>query len=110
MRKLLALLLLLPGLADAAMKVSIVQAAAATGTPTFTQDFTDSTTFAGATPKCAIITSTAASSNNSSTATIQQMVGFVASAQASVGIVDNDATSTNTAGYANYTTQSYSMP
>lgn len=110
MRKLLALLALLPGFADAAMKVSVVQAAAGTGTPTFTQDFTDSTTFGGATPKCAIVLGSAATANNSSTANIQSTIGFIASAQASIGISDNDAVSTNTAGYANYSTQAYSMP
>lgn len=107
---LLALLAFLPMAANAAMKVSIVQAAAATGTPTFTQDFTDSTTFGGATPKCAIVLGSAATANNSSTANIQSTIGFIASAQASIGISDNDAVSTNAAGYANYSTQAYSMP
>lgn len=111
MRALLALLCLLPGLANAAMKVSIVQAAAATGTPTFTQDFTDATTFGGATPKCAIVLGSAATTNDSSTATIQTTIGFVASStQASIGISDNDAVSTNSSGYANYSTQAYSLP
>ena len=111
LKKCLALLLLLPGLANAAMKVSIVQAAAATGTPTFTQDFTDSTTFGGATPKCAIVLGSAATANDSSTATIQATIGFVASStQASIGISDDDAVSTNSSGYANYSTQAYSMP
>lgn len=113
MRKLLALLCLLallPSLAQAAMKVAIVSATAANGTPTYTQDFTDSATFAGATPKCAIILGSAATAEDASTANIQSTIGFVAGAQASIGISDNDAVSTNSSSYANYATQAYSLP
>lgn len=111
MRKLLlALLAFLPMAANAAMKVSIVSATAANGTPTYTQDFTDSTTFAGATPKCAIVLGSAATAENSSTANIQATIGFVAAAQASVGIGNDDAVSPDSTGYANYATQAYSLP
>jgi hypothetical protein len=90
--------------------VSLVSAAAGTGTPTFTQDFTDSGTFAGATPKAAIVFSTKASANNTTTLDIKFTVGFVAgSNQAGIGVCDNNAVSPNSAARASSTTQAYSF-
>ena len=92
------------------LKVAIVQAAAASGTPTFNQDFTDPTTFGGATPKAAIFLASIATANNTATATINQAIGWVATTgQAAVSIEDNDASSPNAANSANFSTQAYAM-
>lgn len=98
-----------PCVSDAALQVSIVSATAATGTPTFTQDFTDATTFGGATPKAALIFSSRASAENTATAVVALSAGFVAGGnQASVGLLDNDASSTNLAALVSFNTQGYS--
>lgn len=88
------------------MKCCIVQATADTGS----QPFTNSGVFGGEVPKAAIILSSIATANDTPTATVNQVIGFVAATtQGGISIQDNDATTPNTASYANYSSQVYSM-
>lgn len=101
MRRILVALLALvafPALAASPqVKWSLVTAAAGTGTPTFNQDFTDSTTFGGGTPEFAVCWSSGTSTTDTGQAGVAFQVGMVAnSVEGSIAGLGPDAQATQT--------------
>lgn len=81
------------------MQVALVAAAAASGTPTFTQDFTDSGVFGGATPKLAIFLSATSGSADSATDGAQFNLGAVAGASyGAISFAADTASATSNTG------------
>lgn len=107
--KWLLLLCLSWGTAQAQLKVSVVSAVAANGTPTYTQDFTDATTFGGATPKAMIILGSRAVADDTSTSLgVSSIVGFAAGSNSAVmSHADNTSASPNSAAYSTHNTKAY---
>jgi len=93
------------------LRASITTAAAASGTPTFNQDFTDAGAHAGATPKLGLALAGRTTAENTNTAGVTLNVGAVSAngaGDAGIAISNNDAVSTNTGAYASSATQGYS--
>lgn len=93
------------------LRAAIVSAAAASGTPTYTQDFADATAFNGDTLKLALALAGRTTSENTNTAGVTLNIGAVSAngaGDAGIAISNNDAVSTNTSAYAVSATQGYS--
>lgn len=93
------------------LRASIISAAAASGTPTYTQDFSDATAFNGDTLKLGLALAGRTTSENTNTAGVTLNIGAVSAngaGDAGIAISNNDAVSTNTGSYAHSATQGYS--
>lgn len=110
-RLLLALLALVafPAFAAAPLvKWSLVTQAAGTGTPTFNQDFTDSTTFGGGTPEFALCWSAGTSTTDTGQANYAFALGAIADAvEGSIALLGEDAETPTAYAYGNKTTFGY---
>lgn len=93
------------------LRASITVAAAASGTPTFNQDFTDSGAQNGATPVLGLVVGGRTTVENTNTAGVTLNIGAVSAngaGDAGVATSNNDATNPNTGSYAYSATQGYS--
>ncbi|NOJ26572.1 MAG: hypothetical protein DA330_00970 [Nitrososphaera sp.] len=90
------------------MKCCIVSAVAGTGTPPFTQDFTNSDVFGGATPKAAIILGGGAGSADTATDGLSFQLGFSdGTNQSAIAFAGDTSTSTNSTARSNRANAGY---
>lgn len=109
LRAALLSLIAAPALAAApAVKWAMVTQTAGTGTPTFTQDFTDATAFGGNAPEFALCWSAGTSTTDTGQAGYAFAMGAIADGvEGSVAILGPDAVSPTAYAYGNKTTFGY---